>query len=79
MHHMGVDRTLYLARSFDTDVTRQSIQKVVRNCGQCQSLDPDSGVWKFAGSSLHQTMMEKRKRMISVRHPPGLIADFVME
>ena len=40
MHHMGVDRTLYLSRMIDPTVTKQSVQGVVRCCERCQSIDP---------------------------------------
>lgn len=35
MHHMGVNRTLFLTRKVDADVTRKSVQKVVGNCDRC--------------------------------------------
>ncbi|XP_029641347.1 uncharacterized protein LOC115216286 [Octopus sinensis] len=40
MHHLGVDRTLYLAKKSDADVTRGSIRKVVGSCDRCQSINP---------------------------------------
>ncbi|XP_029657149.1 uncharacterized protein LOC115231222, partial [Octopus sinensis] len=40
MHHLGVDRTLYLAKEIDADVTRRSIRKVVGSCDRYQSIDP---------------------------------------
>ncbi|XP_029638122.1 uncharacterized protein LOC115213326 [Octopus sinensis] len=40
MHHLGVDRTLYLMKMIDADVTRRSIRKVVGSCDRCQSIDP---------------------------------------
>ena len=36
MHHLGVDRSLYLARKVDPAVTRQSVQRVVKGCERCQ-------------------------------------------
>lgn len=36
MHHMGVDRTLFVTRTVDTDVNRESVWRVVGNC----TLDP---------------------------------------
>lgn len=32
MHHMGVDRTLFLTRKIDRDVTREAVGWVVRSC-----------------------------------------------
>lgn len=40
MCHMGIDRTLYLAKRVDANITRQGIQKVVGNCNMYQSIDP---------------------------------------
>ena len=40
MHHLGVDRSLYLARKVDPAVTLQSVQRVVKECERCQRIDP---------------------------------------
>ena len=40
MHHMGVERSLYLARKVEPSVRRGQIEKVVRECQRCQSIDP---------------------------------------
>lgn len=40
MHHMGVERTLYLVRQVDPNVKREEIQMIVKNCVRCQSIDP---------------------------------------
>ncbi|XP_029639548.1 uncharacterized protein LOC115214489 [Octopus sinensis] len=40
MYHLGVDRTLYLVKKIDNDVTRRSIREVVGSCDRCQSIDP---------------------------------------
>lgn len=40
MHHVGVDRTLFLVRKVDPNISRRSVQEVVRNCVKCQSVDP---------------------------------------
>ena len=39
-HHMGVDRTFFLARQMDPEVRRADVRKVVRSCEKCQSIDP---------------------------------------
>ena len=44
MHHLGVDRSLYLARKVDPVVTRQSVQRVVKGCERCQRIDPAPAV-----------------------------------
>ena len=40
MHHVGVDRTLFLARKIDPEVTREAVQDIVRRCEKCQTIDP---------------------------------------
>ena len=40
MHHMGVERTLYLVWKVDPHIKLEEVQKVVKNCVQCQSIDP---------------------------------------
>lgn len=40
LHHMGVERILYLVRKIDPDVKKESVQKVVKLCTWCQSIDP---------------------------------------
>lgn len=40
MHHMGVDRTLFVARRVDPTVTREKVRQVVRECDRCQVIDP---------------------------------------
>ncbi|XP_029642717.1 uncharacterized protein LOC115217217 [Octopus sinensis] len=39
MHHLRVDKTLYLAKKIDADVTRRNIRKVVGRCDRCQYID----------------------------------------
>ena len=38
--HMGVDRTLQLARRLDPQIEKTEVQKHVRACIKCQSIDP---------------------------------------
>ena len=40
MHHMGVDRTLYLVRKVDPLIKRKKVWRVVKNCIRFQSIDP---------------------------------------
>ena len=40
MHHLGVDRTLYLARRQDPTVKREDVRRIVTSCEQCQLIDP---------------------------------------
>ena len=39
-HHMGVERSLFLARRLDPTVSKEDVKKVVRECEQCQKIDP---------------------------------------
>ena len=39
-HHMGVDRTLYIARKIDPMITKVEVKKVVNRCERCQTIDP---------------------------------------
>jgi len=39
-NHFGVENTFYLARKLLDDVTKEEVEKCVRNCEQCQSIDP---------------------------------------
>lgn len=40
MHHVGVDRTLFLLRKIYSNVTRRAVQEVVSGCEMsCQSID----------------------------------------
>ena len=40
MHHMGVERTLYLVQKVDPHIKWEEVQQVVKNCVCCQSIDP---------------------------------------
>ena len=39
-HHMGVERTLFLARQIDPSVTKHDVKSVVKSCERCRSVDP---------------------------------------
>ena len=39
-HHMGVERTWFLAKKLDESVEKEEVKKVLRECQQCQSIDP---------------------------------------
>lgn len=43
MHHMGVDRSLYLAHKVDPTIAKEAVRKVVQSYQQCQSIDPAPG------------------------------------
>ena len=44
MHHMGVERTLYLMWKVDPHIKQEEVQKVVKNCVQCQLIDPTPNI-----------------------------------
>ena len=39
-HHMGVERTWYLAKKVDAASTKEAVKKIIEQCEQCQSIDP---------------------------------------
>lgn len=39
-HHFGVERSWYLARLVDPNITKEEMRTVVKSCEQCQSIDP---------------------------------------
>jgi transposase InsO family protein len=39
-HHMGVDRTLYLARQIRSDLSREQVKGEIAGCEACQRVDP---------------------------------------
>lgn len=44
LHHSGVERTLFLARKVDPSISKKAVRQVVRECVQCQSIDPAPSV-----------------------------------
>ena len=44
--HPGVQRTLYFAKRKDRQATRRSAQQAVKDCVECQSIDPPSVKWR---------------------------------
>ncbi|XP_012936576.1 uncharacterized protein LOC106011438 [Aplysia californica] len=39
-HHMGVERSWYLAKEVDPTITKEQVKSAVKNCERCQSIDP---------------------------------------
>ena len=37
-HHMGVEKTWFLAKKVDGSVDKKAVKRVVRQCQQCQSM-----------------------------------------
>ena len=44
--HMGLKRSLYLAKRLDIKISERDIQQIILNCNECQSIDPSSVKWK---------------------------------
>ena len=40
MHHFGKERTLYLVRKVNPNITMEAVKEVVEQCRECQSIDP---------------------------------------
>ena len=53
-YHLGVDRTLYLAKLEDPTVTRTNVAKLVDKCSRCRSIDPVPVKWKHGELSVKQ-------------------------
>lgn len=39
-HYIRVERTLYLVRKIDPDITKEAVKRIVKLCTRCQSIDP---------------------------------------
>jgi len=39
-HHLGIDRTLYLARQIRGDLSREQVKSKLARCDACQRIDP---------------------------------------
>ena len=55
-HHLGVNRTLYLARKeLGHSVRRKVVSEVVRECQTCRSIDPASVKWEAGKLGVQDT------------------------
>ncbi|KAK3882626.1 hypothetical protein Pcinc_012994 [Petrolisthes cinctipes] len=72
MHHMGVERTLYLARKVDPMVSRLAVKDVVRSCDNCQSIDPAPSVHEAGEVSVGDNWRRLAVDMTHYRHLPYL-------
>lgn len=70
MHHMGVDRTLILARTVHSDVTRERVWKVVGSCDICQSIDTVSSVYDTGTIQVKENW---KRLAIDVTHYQGKV------
>lgn len=53
-HHFGVRRTLHFAKQVDPTATRADVEKVVRACRDCASVDPAPTQWDKGELSVAQ-------------------------
>ena len=40
MHHFGKERTLYLVRKVNPNITMEAVKEVMEQCRECQSIEP---------------------------------------
>ena len=40
-HHMGVERSWYLAKKVNPEVPKDEVKKAVKKCEECQRIDPE--------------------------------------
>ena len=45
-HHLGIERTLFLAKKMDPEVSKALVTKIVEECPQCASIDPAPVRWE---------------------------------
>ena len=65
MHHMGVDRTLFLARQVTPEIKRDDVKKLVQSCQQCQSIDPAPMIHERGKLSVNESW---RRIAIDITH-----------
>ena len=65
VHNMGVERTLYLARKLNLDVSRESVKKIVSSCLRCQCIDPGPVTYTCGEFSVD---MNWRRLAVDVTH-----------
>jgi len=44
--HMGLQRSIYLAKEFNINVSEKDIQQIILQCNHCQSIDPAPVRWE---------------------------------
>ena len=45
-HHLGIDRTLFLSKKMNPEVSKEVVTKVVEECPRCVSIDPAPVRWE---------------------------------
>ena len=52
-HHLGIERTLFVARkSLGDSITRSQVKKVVEECNTCRRIDPSPVQWEHGRLSV---------------------------
>ena len=68
-HHMGVERTWFLAKKIDPSVSKDSVKEVVKSCERCQSIDPAPTSHKGGDLGVNETW---RRAAIDITHYNGI-------
>ena len=63
-HYLGVDRTLYLARLEDPQVTRDDVVDVVSRCARCWQIDPAHVSWQRGDLSVVENWIRRSANVI---------------
>jgi ribonuclease HI len=53
-HHLGIDRTLYLARLENPETSRREVADVVGACSKCLSIDPAPVTWEHGDLAVQE-------------------------
>ena len=69
MHHFGVERTLFLAKKIDPNITKSDVEKVVKECERCRRIDPSP----MTGIGGELSVSDNWKRLaIDITHYRGI-------
>ncbi|XP_076032416.1 uncharacterized protein LOC143020143 [Oratosquilla oratoria] len=64
-HHLGVDRSLFLARKVDPNISMEEVRRAVKACIRCQSIDPASSPHSAGELSVRENL---RRLAVDVTH-----------
>ena len=70
-HHLGVDRTTYLARQIRGDVTKVQVRKELAKCDACARIDPALRVESKVGQGELAVKANWRRLSVDVTHYKG--------
>ena len=68
-HHLGVDRTYYLAKKEDPNISRKTVADCLSGCHECKSIDPAPVTWQKGGLSVEKNWM---RIAVDVTHFKGI-------